>query len=101
MHQDNGIRNIYPTEIQAYKEDWDALFSPTTTRPYAPPDHFLKYVGEIGLPFGHPDAAVFDTRSIESGYYASAATSPTAGRASLCQSSGATGTRARLRGRRR
>src|SRR5262249_13872010 len=33
--QDNPMRNIYPSEIQAYKEDWDALLKPTSDRTYA------------------------------------------------------------------
>jgi hypothetical protein len=59
VHQDNGMRNIYPAEVQAYKEDWDALLAPTTGRPYALPDWFAAYAVELGLPDGHPDAGRF------------------------------------------
>jgi len=59
VHQDSGMRNIYPPEVQPYKEDWAALLQPTTARQYALPDHFLKHVGAIGLPVGHPDAGLF------------------------------------------
>lgn len=53
------MRNIYPAEVQAYKEDWDALLKPTTARSYALPDWFTTYAAEIGLPAGHPDATLF------------------------------------------
>lgn len=65
-HQDNGMRNIYPAEVQAYKEDWVALLQPATARPYALPDCFTTYAAELGLPAGHPDAALFTAASAAS-----------------------------------
>lgn len=63
VHQDTPMRNIYPPEVQAYKEDWAALLKPTSDRPYELPDLFLQRVGEIGLPKGHPDAMIFGARA--------------------------------------
>lgn len=62
-HQENTLRNIYPSEVSAYKEDWDALLAPSTNRPYALPDTFAIHVKEFGLPPGHPDALLFETAS--------------------------------------
>jgi len=59
VHQDSGMRNIYPSEVQAYKEDWASLLAPTTERPYALPEWVATYAAELGLPPGHPDAAAF------------------------------------------
>lgn len=56
----NGtVRKVFAAEIAPYREDWDALLAPTSARPYALPDWFERYVPEIGLPPGHPDAARF------------------------------------------
>jgi hypothetical protein len=63
---DNPMRNMYPAELQAYKEDWAALTSATSARPYALPEWFIACVGEIGLPAGHPDAAMFGAAAASS-----------------------------------
>ncbi|MDE3130858.1 MAG: hypothetical protein KGL16_06855 [Acidobacteriota bacterium] len=64
VHQDSGMRNIYPPEVHAYKEDWAALLEPTTARPYALPDSFVTYAAEVGLPDGHPDAVLFGATTL-------------------------------------
>lgn len=56
-HQDNPMRNIDPSYVEAYKEDWDALLEATSARNYAPPAWFFQHLPDIGLPPGHPDAA--------------------------------------------
>ena len=56
QHRDNRIRNVLPSEVQSYRERWDALLEPPCAMPYALPEWFTDRVREFGLPPGHPDA---------------------------------------------
>lgn len=56
QRKDNSMRNVFPAEIQPYREDWDSLLAPPSQRAYELPPWFDEKAPVHGYPPGHPRA---------------------------------------------